>query len=116
MPRKFTSIMVQLRTGHIGFNRHLFNIQRVESPACSKFSYPNELVYHYIIRCPAYQNEREMLQRSVGTQGTAMTVKHILACRQNIPHLVQYLNDTRRFETTFGTFPDVDVGDEDTED
>ncbi|KAK0476475.1 hypothetical protein IW261DRAFT_1339500, partial [Armillaria novae-zelandiae] len=91
-------------------------IQRVESPACPKCSYPNESVYHYPIRCLADQNEREMLQRSIGTQGTVMTVKHILACRQNIPHLVQYLNDMRRFETTFGTFPHVDAGDEDTED
>ncbi|SJL06791.1 uncharacterized protein ARMOST_10133 [Armillaria ostoyae] len=114
MPRKITSIMVQLRTGHIGLNRHLFNIQRVESPACPKCSYPNESVHHYLIRCPAYQNEREMLQRSIGAQGTAVTTKHILARRENIPHLVQYLNSTRRFEPTFGTFPDVDIAEEDT--
>ncbi|KAK0205516.1 hypothetical protein DFS33DRAFT_1242064, partial [Desarmillaria ectypa] len=94
--------MVQLRTGHIGLNRHLFNIQRVESPACTKCSYPNESVHHYLIRCPAYQNEREMLQRSIGARGTAVTVKHILACRENIPHLIQYLNSTRRFEPAFG--------------
>ncbi len=36
MLRKITSIMVQLRTGHIGLNRHLFNIQRVKYPACPK--------------------------------------------------------------------------------
>ncbi len=43
-----------------------------------------------------------------------MTVRHILAQRENIPHLIQYLNSTRHFEPTFRTFPDVDIAEEDT--
>lgn len=114
MPRKITRIMVQLWTGHIGLNHHLFKIQRVESPACPKCSYPNESVHHYLIRCLAYQNKRETMQRSIGAWGTAVTFRHILAWWENIPHLIQYLNSTRRFEPTFGTFPDVDIAEEDT--
>ncbi len=44
--------------------------------------------------------------------GTMLTAKQILSKRKNLPHLIQYLNDTRRFETTFGTFPDVEDADE----
>ncbi len=112
LPRKITSILTQLRTGHIGLNRHLFNIRCIESPACPNCSHPNESVHHYLIRCPTFQNKRETLQRSTGISGTMLTAKQILSKRKNLPHLIQYLNDTRRFETTFGTFPDVEDADE----
>ncbi|KAK0193713.1 hypothetical protein F5146DRAFT_926214, partial [Armillaria mellea] len=106
--------LVQLRTGHIGLNRHLFNIHCIESPACPTCLHPNESVHHYLIRCPTYQNERETMQHSIGISGTMLTAKRMLSERKNLPHLIQFLNDTRCFATTFGVFPDVEIeGEED---
>ncbi|SJL06758.1 uncharacterized protein ARMOST_10100 [Armillaria ostoyae] len=112
LPRKITSILVQLRTRHIRLNRHLFNIRCIESPACPTCLHPNESVHHYLIRCPTYQNERETMQRSIGINGTMLTAKHMLSKRKNLPHLIQFLNDTWRFATTFGVFPEVEIEEE----
>ncbi len=64
------------------------------------------------MRCPAYEDERNTLQQSLGIRGTAMSIKHVLSKRKNLPHLIQYLNDTHRFESTFGTFPEVEIEEE----
>ncbi len=112
LPRKITSILVQLRTGHIGLNRHLFNIHCTKSPACPTCLHPNESVHHYLIRCPTYQNERETMQCSIGINGTMLTAKHMLSKQKNLPHLIQFLNDTRCFVTTFRVFPDVETEEE----
>ncbi|KAK0200152.1 hypothetical protein DFS33DRAFT_1267068, partial [Desarmillaria ectypa] len=63
LPRKITSIMMQLRTGHIRLNRHLFNIRRIDSPACPNYSYLNESTHHFLIHCPAYRAEREIMRQ-----------------------------------------------------
>ncbi|PBK93328.1 hypothetical protein ARMGADRAFT_1012254 [Armillaria gallica] len=112
LPRKITSILTQLRTRHIGLNHHLFNICCIESPACPNCSHPNKSIHHYLIRCPTFQNKHETLQRSMGISRTMLTAKQILSKQKNLPHLIQYLNDTRHFKTTFGTFPDVEDADE----
>ncbi len=52
------------------------------------------------------------MQRSIGINGTMLTAKHMLSKRKNLPHLIQFLNDTRRFATTFGVFPDVETEEE----
>ncbi|PBK82589.1 hypothetical protein ARMGADRAFT_946211 [Armillaria gallica] len=94
LPHKITSILVQLHTGHIRLNHHLFNIHCVESPAWPKCSHPNESVHHYLMRCPAYEDEWNTLQQSLSIRGTAMSIKHVLSKRKNLSHLIQYLNDT----------------------
>ncbi len=52
------------------------------------------------------------MQRSIGINGTMLTAKHMLSKRKNLPHLIQFLNDTRHFATTFGVFPDVETEEE----
>ncbi len=47
----------------------------------------------------------------MGISRTMLTAKQILSKQKNLPHLIQYLNDTRRFKTTFETFPDVEDAD-----
>ncbi len=68
--------------------------------------------YHYLMQCPAYEDERNTLQQSLGIRGTAMSIKHILSKQKNLPHLIQYLNNTHRFKSTFGTFPEVEIEEE----
>ena len=57
------SIVMQLRTGHIGLNPHLFCIKKAESPSCPHCKgITVETVKHFLLDCPSYQRERHKLQ------------------------------------------------------
>ena len=47
------SILIQLRTGHIGLNQYLFRIRKVESPSCLHCGgITVETVKHFLLVCP----------------------------------------------------------------
>ncbi|KAF8994478.1 hypothetical protein BDQ17DRAFT_1181584, partial [Cyathus striatus] len=53
LPRKLTSLITQLVTGHIALNKHLHRIGKVPSPMCGKcFTNSPETVDHFLLRCP----------------------------------------------------------------
>ncbi|KAJ3897741.1 hypothetical protein F5879DRAFT_1073916 [Lentinula edodes] len=60
--RKQTSILFQLRTGHVPLNSHLHRIGKADSPNCPHCDTTGratiETVKHYITECPAYRKER----------------------------------------------------------
>ena len=63
---KQTSIIMQLRTGHIVLNKHLHQIKRSDSPHC-----PNcdenaiETIHHFLFDCTRYHRERSILHRKL---------------------------------------------------
>jgi ribonuclease HI len=63
LDRRQSSILFQLRTGHIGLNHHLFRIHKAESPACPHCQgITVETVKHFLLDCPQYRKERHALQ------------------------------------------------------
>ncbi|KAF8231877.1 hypothetical protein L208DRAFT_1466842 [Tricholoma matsutake] len=56
MMRKHTSLLLQLRTGHIPLNKHLHWIQKAELPTCPCCHHHDETVAHYVLHCPAHGN------------------------------------------------------------
>ena len=46
-----TSILVQLRTGHMPLSKHLFQISKASSPVCSSCRQGEESIHHYLFEC-----------------------------------------------------------------
>ncbi|KAF8573797.1 hypothetical protein K439DRAFT_1281873, partial [Ramaria rubella] len=53
LPRRATSIITQMRTGHVGLNVFLKKIKAADSTLCSTCHLP-ETVAHYLLHCRRY--------------------------------------------------------------
>jgi ribonuclease HI len=98
--RKQTALITQLRTGHVPLNKHLHTIGLVESPICPGCNEHAETVYHYIMRCPTYENQRNTLYAQLGRHSRSL--RTLLNTDKAIPHLLRFVRDTGRLEDTFG--------------
>ncbi|KAJ3874759.1 hypothetical protein F5051DRAFT_314507, partial [Lentinula edodes] len=102
--RKQTSILFQLRTGHVPLNSHLHRIGKADSPNCPHCNAAGraniETVKHYITECPAYRKERFRLRQKLGRQ--TRSLRHLLSDKKCTPHLLRYIGGTKRFEKVFG--------------
>ena len=65
------SILVQLRTGHIPLNKHLFCINKVESPMCPMCRQGEELVHHYLFKCMTWRHKRWHMGKELGSSASA---------------------------------------------
>jgi hypothetical protein len=63
LPRRNTSIHIQLRSGHIGLNHHLHCIKSVKSPIWPTCNNTNETVDHYLFQCTGFTEARSELQQ-----------------------------------------------------
>ena len=100
LPRRHTSALVQLRTGHTPLNHHLARIGKVPSPACARCGAAYKTVHHYVLMCPAYQKERSILRWKVGSR--KMNLSSLLTERSALKELLRYLARTQRFTQVFG--------------
>ena len=101
LPRRHTSVLVQLRTGHIPLNHHLARIKKIGSPSCLGCGARSETVYHYLLICPAYRFARRLLEREVGRQ--CMRIEHLLTNEKSLPHLFRFRHRTKRLNHIFGS-------------
>ena len=91
------SILTQLRSGHVGLNRHLARIKAVDSPLCV-LCQTQETVEHYLLGCRRFIIPRHHLRVAIGRQtGGAITRHTLLATPKNMPALFDYIDATERF-------------------
>jgi hypothetical protein len=66
-PRNTSSLIVQLRTGHIALNHHLHKIGKSISPDCPGCGPGNpETIDHILLACPMYRSARKTLRDRFG--------------------------------------------------
>jgi ribonuclease HI len=65
IPRRYASILVQLRTGHIPLNKFLHRIDCADSPVCPACEGGHESVLHFLVTCPAYEPLRRSLHKTL---------------------------------------------------
>ena len=72
LSRAQSSLLIQLRSGHIPLNAHLFRLNCADTDKC-KACYtrwgatsPRETIMHFLFNCPAHQNERHYLDTALG--------------------------------------------------
>ncbi|MDT7543689.1 MAG: hypothetical protein QOE33_3601, partial [Acidobacteriota bacterium] len=52
---------MQLRSGHILLQAHLFRIAWAEAPDCPRCCVRKETVHHFLMVCPAYMAQRQRM-------------------------------------------------------
>jgi ribonuclease HI len=97
LDRRQASLFTQLRTGHIGLNRHLFRIRKVESPVCPHCrGLTVETVKHVLLDCPFYIRERHILQLKLWRN--AASIPFLLSSPDAVKHLLTFIHSTGRFK------------------
>ena len=94
------SLMFQLRSGHIGLNKHLHHIKcanRPDCPSCNDGSV--ETIQHYLFECHHYHQEQHLIQRSLCHN--ASNKAYLLANPDASLLLLKYVHTTRWLNQTF---------------
>jgi ribonuclease HI len=101
LSRTQTSLLIQLRTGHLPLNSHLYRIKKAESPSCPHCGDAVfETVFHFLIQCPHYRHERHILARKL--KWKAMSMRNLLNDNDVLLPLLSYVHSTARLKPTFG--------------
>jgi hypothetical protein len=96
LSRKGASIWTQLRTGHVGLNKHLHRIKVVDSPKCGNCKIFDESVEHYLLHCRAYKQERIAMKRRV--KGGTKDIGRLLGNQSNAEAVVDFVIETGRLK------------------
>jgi hypothetical protein len=105
LSRSQTSLLIQLRTGHIPLNSYLFRIKKSGTRRCD-YCWGDgrltitETVIHYLFECQAYATERYDMDRALGRH--SRDLKGILTSLDRIKELLKFVGRTARFKTTLG--------------
>jgi hypothetical protein len=96
--RSQASLLMQLRTGHIRLNQHLFRIRKAESPSCPHcWGITVETVKHFLLDCPFYRKERHSLQTKL--RRNAHSLSFLLSSPVAIKPLLNFIHATGRFKS-----------------
>ena len=98
--RNQTSILTQLRTGHIPLNGYLHRIGKAATPYCSHCPNAVEDVPHLLFYCNKYTLHRHKLTMAVNRK--SFHIRHILSDPAAIRHTLNFVNDTGRFRHVHG--------------
>lgn len=85
LPRKHTSIITQLITGHAPLNKHLHRIGKVDSATCPCCHEHDETITHFLLHCPVHRHARALMMAEIADN------------EQN------FVAQTTRFRAAFGT-------------
>jgi hypothetical protein len=61
LPHRHSTLLFQLRTGHVPLNKHLHCILKAPSSICEACNQKNESIYHFILECPVYMCHRNAM-------------------------------------------------------
>jgi len=100
LPRRHSSLLFQFRSGHAPLNKHLFRIARAQTAICPNCNDAQESVHHFLIKCPAYTRQRNLLRHKLGVR--ANHVKNLLNDPKCVKPMLEFVARTRRLETVFG--------------
>jgi ribonuclease HI len=100
LTRRQSSIIMQLRAGHLPLNSYLHWITKRDSPDCShpRCAGRHETVFHYLLECPAYDKERREILGKHGRK--AGKISYLLGDPKCIKDTVKFIAATKRFGKT----------------
>src|SRR6267143_1952171 len=103
--RAQSSLLLQLRTGHIPLNAHLFRLKCIDTDKCQACNDrqgeipAKETITHYLFECPAYSNERHDLDRALGRH--SRDLESIMASKKRTRELLRFVGRTKRLKKPF---------------
>jgi hypothetical protein len=95
LPRRATSILIQLRTGHGALNCFLRKIKAVDSALCSVCRAP-ETVAHFLLHCKRYVDARRSLRRDVGKG--VVSLRQLLNGQKVVLNTLRFIARTARLK------------------
>ena len=103
LSRAETSVLMQLRMGHIPLNAFLHRIGRADSPGCPTCQHTNKMIHHYLFDCPGHVQARHSLVRALGWN--SKSIRHLLGNWQSYKSVLKYVHMTGRFKSIYGDLP-----------
>ncbi|KAF5317581.1 hypothetical protein D9619_013186 [Psilocybe cf. subviscida] len=103
LPRKHTSLITQIITGHIPLAHHLSRIGSEESAICPCCHEQDETIAHYFLHCPVHSAPRAQMFARIPRQSQNLT--HMLSTPPLRRCLLTFISRTGRFRSVFGTLP-----------
>jgi len=97
LSRAQTSILVQLRTGHIALNAYLHRITKADSPTCPSCNQDDETVHHFLFDCPTWRHERWQLSQALGWDSKLVTC--VLNSLKGVKAVLKYVGRTGRLKS-----------------
>jgi len=95
-----SSILFQLRTGHIGLNHHLFCIHKLKLLSCPHCrGIIVQTVKHFLLDCPYYRKERHTLQHKLCCN--AESLSFLPNNPAAVIPLLKFVHSTGRFKIFF---------------
>jgi ribonuclease HI len=95
LTRQASSLLTQLRIGHIPLNGYLFRFKLVDSPRCPACGAAEETIHHFLITCRSYGHERWPIIQKLGR---TPTLTDLLADQKHTTRLLNYIEATGRFK------------------
>ena len=95
LPQHTTSILTQLRTGHVALCLFLKKIKAANLALCPHCLKP-ESVPHYLLYCKKFTGACCQLRFRVGKAATSLS--KLLSSEKVIPHTLRYIARSKRFE------------------
>jgi ribonuclease HI len=103
LPRKLTSILTQLRTGHAPLAKHLYRIKKADSPLCPDCLQDIESVQHYMLHCTTHHIARQELRNNTG--GRDINLAKFFTSPKLLRPLFKYIAATGRFHNDLEQLP-----------
>jgi len=98
--RKLTSILLQLRMGHVPLAKHLHCIRKVDSLTCPACQQAKETIQHFLLHCPAHNAARQTLCNNMGRR--SINITKLLTTPKTLHALFLYIVETGRWQSSFG--------------
>jgi hypothetical protein len=103
LPRKLTSILAQLKTGHAPLAKHLHRIKKADSPLCPACLQEVEKVQHLMLHCPAHAVARQNLHNNTGR--CDINIAKLLTTAKSLHALFRFIAETGRFYNDLDQLP-----------
>ena len=101
LPCRQAALIMQLRTGHIGLNKHLHRIHRSDTPYCpSCDENAIESTHHFLFDCVRYHHKHSILQRKLCH--LSHNVSYLLSHPAATLPLLKFIHSTGHLKQTFG--------------
>ena len=100
LPRRFVSVLTQLRTNHVPLQAYLHRFKLADSPICPHCEEAPETVTHFIMFCSNFAGQRRQLRRSLGPHVNLNL--SVLRNSKHLPDLFRFINSTDRFGQNYG--------------
>jgi ribonuclease HI len=98
--RAQSSLLIQLRTGRIALNRHLYKLSKIATPQCPHCPHEEETVRHVLFDCPSYRQARLPFRRALRRR--AHDLGYILTSKSAQKPLFTFMHATGRFRNVYG--------------